>query len=137
MVFILSVLCMAFDFYTVKNVSGRLLVGLRWWNETNEDGTNVWVFESAQDQRQIQQLEALVFWVSLYLTPAIWALFSLICILRLNAYWLLVPLVGFALSAANVYGYMKCAKEQRAKLQSIAQSYITSSIVGRTTSWFG
>lgn len=24
---------LAFDFWTVKNVSGRLLVGLRWWNK--------------------------------------------------------------------------------------------------------
>ncbi len=28
-----QVLLLAFDFWTVKNVSGRLLVGLRWWNE--------------------------------------------------------------------------------------------------------
>jgi hypothetical protein len=26
-------LLLAFDFWTVKNVTGRLLVGLRWWNE--------------------------------------------------------------------------------------------------------
>ena len=25
----------------------RLLVGLRWWNHVNEDGTNTWKFESA------------------------------------------------------------------------------------------
>ena len=44
--FICCILLLAFDFWTVKNVSGRLLVGLRWWNEVKEDGTNVWVFES-------------------------------------------------------------------------------------------
>ena len=44
--FICCVLLLAFDFWTVKNVTGRLLVGLRWWNEVKEDGTNVWVFES-------------------------------------------------------------------------------------------
>ncbi len=31
--FIIIVLLMSFDFWTVKNVSGRLLVGLRWWNK--------------------------------------------------------------------------------------------------------
>jgi hypothetical protein len=36
------------DFWTVKNVSGRLLVGLRWWNEIKEDGESVWVFESSK-----------------------------------------------------------------------------------------
>lgn len=29
-----------------KNVSGRLLVGLRWWNQVDEDGKSRWVFES-------------------------------------------------------------------------------------------
>lgn len=27
----------------------RLLVGLRWWNEVKEDGTEVWIFESAHE----------------------------------------------------------------------------------------
>jgi hypothetical protein len=46
-VFVLCILQLAFDFWTVKNISGRLLVGLRWWNEIQPDGTNKWVFESA------------------------------------------------------------------------------------------
>ena len=48
LVFVVVVLLLAFDFWTVKNVTGRLLVGLRWWNEVKEDGTNVWIFESRQ-----------------------------------------------------------------------------------------
>ena len=46
--FVFIVLLLAFDFWTVKNVSGRLLVGLRWWNEVREDGTNEWLFESLE-----------------------------------------------------------------------------------------
>jgi hypothetical protein len=44
--FIIVVILSAFDFWFVKNVSGRMLVGLRWWNEVKEDGTEVWIFES-------------------------------------------------------------------------------------------
>jgi hypothetical protein len=47
LLFVVIVLLLAFDFWTVKNVSGRLLCGLRWWNETGPDGESVWVFESA------------------------------------------------------------------------------------------
>lgn len=47
LVFVITILLLAFDFWTVKNISGRLLVGLRWWNEIQPDGTNKWVFESA------------------------------------------------------------------------------------------
>lgn len=31
-----------------KNISGRLLVGLRWWNEVKPDGSNEWIFESLE-----------------------------------------------------------------------------------------
>jgi hypothetical protein len=34
------------DFWTVKNVTGRLLVGLRWWNYVDEEGKSIWVFEN-------------------------------------------------------------------------------------------
>lgn len=44
--FIIVVILSAFDFWFVKNVSGRILVGLRWWNEVKEDGSEVWIFES-------------------------------------------------------------------------------------------
>ena len=46
--FLVIVLLLAFDFWTVKNVSGRLMVGLRWWNKVDEDGTSTWMFESRQ-----------------------------------------------------------------------------------------
>ena len=32
----------------VKNVSGRLLVGLRYWNEVTDEGTDNWRFESLE-----------------------------------------------------------------------------------------
>lgn len=44
--FIVCILLLAFDFWTVKNVSGRLMVGLRWWSEVKEDGTTVWRYET-------------------------------------------------------------------------------------------
>ena len=44
--FLTVILLLAFDFWTVKNITGRLLVGLRWWNKVEEDGTSTWMFES-------------------------------------------------------------------------------------------
>ena len=37
------------DFWTVKNVTGRLLVNLRWWSEIDDLGQEKWVFESNDD----------------------------------------------------------------------------------------
>lgn len=44
--FLTVILLLAVDFWTVKNISGRILVGLRWWNKVEEDGTSTWMFES-------------------------------------------------------------------------------------------
>ena len=32
--------------FQVKNICGRLLVGLRWWNENDEEGNTTWRFET-------------------------------------------------------------------------------------------
>lgn len=44
--FVLITLLSAADFWTVKNVTGRLLVGLRWWSEPRPDGSTMWIYES-------------------------------------------------------------------------------------------
>ena len=45
--FIIVMLLLAADFYYLKNIAGRRLVGLRWWNEVDTNtGNSHWVFES-------------------------------------------------------------------------------------------
>ncbi|WAQ97107.1 TV23B-like protein [Mya arenaria] len=44
--FVVIVILLSMDFWTVKNISGRLLVGLRWWNYVDEEGNSKWMFES-------------------------------------------------------------------------------------------
>lgn len=44
--FVFVVLLLSADFWTVKNITGRLLVGLRWWNYIDDDGQSHWVYES-------------------------------------------------------------------------------------------
>lgn len=53
---------LAADFWTVKNVSGRLMVGLRWWNKVNEDGSTEWVFESRKVRHSLQNRKFIIFW---------------------------------------------------------------------------
>ncbi|XP_078011859.1 Golgi apparatus membrane protein TVP23 homolog C isoform X2 [Phascolarctos cinereus] len=40
------ILLLSCDFWTVKNITGRLMVGLRWWNHIDDDGKSHWVFEA-------------------------------------------------------------------------------------------
>lgn len=37
---------LSMDMFCIQNVTGRLLVGLRWWNQVDENGKSHWVFES-------------------------------------------------------------------------------------------
>lgn len=41
---VIVVIMAAIDFWIVKNVSGRLLVGLRWWIDFDENGEEQWKF---------------------------------------------------------------------------------------------
>jgi len=75
--FVMVTLLSAFDFWTVKNVSGRLLVGLRWWNDIDEAGNSRWKFESFEDQRYIHPSDSSAFWAALFATPAVWFLLAI------------------------------------------------------------
>lgn len=55
-IFVVTVLLAALDFWVVKNVSGRILVGLRWWNEINDLGESVWKFESLDQEVSLSSL---------------------------------------------------------------------------------
>jgi hypothetical protein len=43
-VLMIVVIAAAVDFWVVKNLSGRLLVGLRWWIDFDENGEERWQF---------------------------------------------------------------------------------------------
>lgn len=95
LVFILTLLLLSADFYYLKNIAGRRLVGLRWWNEVNTaSGDSHWVFESSDPNvRTITATDKRFFWLSLYLTPALWVGLAILAIVRLvGVIWL--SLVG-------------------------------------------
>ena len=115
LVFIIVVILNAFDFWFVKNVSGRILVGLRWWNEVRDDGTEVWIFESDHEKRATS-IDTTLFWTSLYIAPLFWAIFLIIELIGLSLMWFLVCLISFVLTFSNTIGYYKCSGEQKKKL---------------------
>ncbi len=51
LVYIIVLILSILDFWVVKNITGRKLVGLRWWNLVREDGTEEWVFESMDQSK--------------------------------------------------------------------------------------
>jgi hypothetical protein len=75
-IFILCVLLLAFDFWTVKNVTGRLMVGLRWNSVVKEDGSTSWKFEAQEEGLSSTSLDIAVFWVGLFTPGVVWVLFG-------------------------------------------------------------
>ncbi|KAK7449452.1 golgi apparatus membrane protein TVP23 [Colletotrichum acutatum] len=94
MIFIITILLLAADFYYLKNIAGRRLVGLRWWNEVDvQTGDSQWVFESSEPgTKTINPTDSRFFWLALYVQPVLWILLAVFALVRLQFLWL--PLVG-------------------------------------------
>ncbi|EPB84960.1 hypothetical protein HMPREF1544_08238 [Mucor circinelloides 1006PhL] len=127
LIFVLVILLLAFDFWTTKNVSGRLLVGLRWWNEIQHDGSNKWVFESANPNRKSNSADSQLFWAVLYGTPLIWGIFAFSCILTMKVSWLFIVVIAIVMNAANVYGFSQCDKDAKRRWTT---NLVTQSALG-------
>ncbi|KAJ1913195.1 ribosome assembly [Mycoemilia scoparia] len=116
LIFVICVLCLSFDFWTVKNISGRLLVGLRWWNQVHDDGTSNWVFESRDSHANVNASDSRTFWTVLYATPVVWALLAIAAFFSLRFQWLLIVVIAIVLSSANLIGYSRCDKDAKRRL---------------------
>jgi len=126
MVTVLCILLLAADFWVVKNVTGRLLVGLRWWNKVDPvTGQTSWIFESAAPTSPdgtnptTNSFDSKFFWGILYITPILWALCFMSAILWLRFNCFVTLATALVLSFSNVYGYYLCSADQRAKLNDM------------------
>ena len=124
LLFIFVVILNSLDFWFVKNISGRILVGLRWWNEVKEDGSEEWKFESSQEVKS-KSIDTTVFWMSLYIAPAFWGVFLILELIGLKLMWFLVCLIGFILTFSNTFGYYKCSKDQNKKISGFFKDQTT------------
>ncbi|GLH00099.1 hypothetical protein R5R35_014566 [Gryllus longicercus] len=119
--FVTVVLLLSMDFWTVKNITGRLMVGLRWWNYVDDDGKSHWVFEARKgnQQNRINPSESQIFWLALILCPLLWCILFLTALVGLSFTWVLLVCIALVLNGANLYGYVKCKMGSN---QSISRS---------------
>jgi len=82
--FIVVMLLLSADFWIVKNISGRLLAGLRWWSVVSDTGELVWQYEGwTTEQRQLSQRgEASYFWATLIGSQVVWSLLATVSVFR-------------------------------------------------------
>uniref|UniRef100_A0A023F8K3 Golgi apparatus membrane protein TVP23 homolog n=1 Tax=Triatoma infestans TaxID=30076 RepID=A0A023F8K3_TRIIF len=108
--FVVIVLLLSVDFWTVKNITGRLMVGLRWWNYIDDEGKSHWVYESKKgaSQNMVNSTEVKIFWAGLISFPAIWGIIFIIKLFSLQFKWVLLISIAATLNGANLHGYLKC-----------------------------
>ncbi|KAH7408459.1 hypothetical protein DE146DRAFT_605998 [Phaeosphaeria sp. MPI-PUGE-AT-0046c] len=103
LIFIVTMLLLAMDFYYLKNIAGRRLVGLRWWNEVDSTtGDGRWVFESAEPESRDQNAtDKRFFWMALYVQPVLWVVLAIFALMGFKFIWL--TLVGkFGIDGDNL-----------------------------------
>ena len=117
MLFIIIVLFSAVDFWIVKNISGRILVGLRWFHEVQDDGSSKWLYLSKPENSlpAIIPSESYLFWMAVYVTPIFWVIMS---IMNMMSAYLIVAMVPLVLTSANLIGYWKCQADSNQKIAS-------------------
>ncbi|VUC20344.1 unnamed protein product [Clonostachys rosea] len=116
MTFIITILLLAADFYYLKNIAGRRLVGLRWWNEVDPaTGDSKWVFESSDPAtRTINATDSRFFWLSLYVQPVLWIVMFILALVRFAFMWLPLVIIALVLTMMNTLAFSRCDKFSQA-----------------------
>ncbi|KAK0515572.1 hypothetical protein JMJ35_001606 [Cladonia borealis] len=134
LVFIMTMLLLAADFYYLKNIAGRRLVGLRWWNEVDTStGDSHWVFESQDRSGEGGQnaTDKRFFWLALYAQPALWVGLAVFAIVRLeNVIWLSLVAIALVLTITNTVAFSRCDKFSQAS--NLASSAMYSGGLARS-----
>lgn len=116
MVFIVTILLLAADFYYLKNIAGRRLVGLRWWNEVDpQSGDSHWVFESSEPGTKIiNPTDSRFFWLAIYAQPLLWVGLAILALIRFKIIWLPLVAIALALTITNSLAFSRCDKFSQA-----------------------
>ncbi|XP_063790353.1 Golgi apparatus membrane protein TVP23 homolog A isoform X2 [Pseudophryne corroboree] len=135
--FVTILLLLSFDFWSVKNVTGRLLVGLRWWNQIDEDGKSHWIFEAKKvlpNHSTSTEVEARIFWLGLIICPMIWTIFFFSTLFSLKLKWLALVIAGISLQSANLYGYIHCKTGGQQNVGKVASRFLSQQLFQRKSS---
>ncbi|KAK0656076.1 hypothetical protein B0T16DRAFT_398469 [Cercophora newfieldiana] len=116
MIFIITILLLAADFYYLKNIAGRRLVGLRWWNEVDPNtGDSHWVFESSEPgTKVINATDSRFFWLAIYAQPLLWILLAIVALLSFKFIWLPLVVIALVLTVTNSLAFSRCDKFSQA-----------------------
>ena len=132
-IFIIVSVMTVFDFWVVKNISGRYLVGLRWWTSLDEKGKEKWIFESFDTEIKVDAIDYYFFWYGQLGNTLFWMALFCLKVLTFSVFWGLLCGISLSLSAINLYAFYKCNKDYQNKFKSA----MGNAIIGQFVKKFG
>jgi len=115
---VVVVVLLAMDFWNCRNVGGRTLVGLRYWNQVDEDGESYWVFESRDPSRPANPVDSKMFWVALYSFPFLWLALLIVSILKLSASFIPIVMLALVFNITNAVGFTYADRDAKQRWAS-------------------
>jgi len=115
---VLVVVLLAMDFWNCRNVAGRTLVGLRYWNQVDEDGESYWVFESRDPSRPANPTDSKMFWIALYSFPVLWGLLLFVSLLKFSISFLPIVALAMVFNLTNVIGFTYADRDAKQRWAS-------------------
>mmetsp|Transcript_26976 Transcript_26976/g.76015 ORF Transcript_26976/g.76015 Transcript_26976/m.76015 type:complete len:167 (-) Transcript_26976:52-552(-) len=91
--------------------------------------TTITEWGASQGQRVINSKDKGIFWMGVYVAPLAWVLLIVLAVFRFTIDYLLIAVIGIILSGTNLYGYYKCSKEQKKKMENYARGFMTQGIM--------
>jgi hypothetical protein len=122
-IFCIVLIAACIDFWYIKNVAGRKLLGLRWWNGDDPLGGDGWVFESYDNKDLATAFDRVIFWQSLTASSIFWLVLLISKVISFSLFWGALVFICFALNATNYYGYSQSHREHVKKIQRITRLY--------------
>ncbi|KAH9025062.1 hypothetical protein EDB84DRAFT_1505557 [Lactarius hengduanensis] len=121
---VIVVVLLAMDFWNCRNVAGRTLVGLRFWNQVDDDGESYWIFESRDPSRPANPVDSRLFWTALYVFPALWLGLFFVSLLKFNLSFVPIVVLALVFNVTNVIGFTYADRDAKKRW---AQSIVSSS----------
>lgn len=75
------------DFWVLKNISGRLLVGLKWYIIIELDGSEIWKYETKNTESKASRIDYVVFWYFQILSLLFWIAVLILNIITFSFGW--------------------------------------------------
>jgi len=119
---VVVVVLLAMDFWNCRNVAGRTLVGLRYWNQVDDDGESYWVFESRDPTRPANAIDSKMFWIALYTFPLLWTGLFIVSILKFSISFLPIVVLALVFNVTNVVGFTYADRDAKQRWASNAVS---------------